>query len=75
MKRQRVGREVELFRYVAGGHPVRSGLHQQAENIETIVLGESGQRRHGVGLFHISIDMEMSYASQETFQEILKRYK
>jgi len=72
MKRQRVRGEVELFGYMSGGHPVRTRLHKQTEYIETVVLGESSQSRHCVGLLHTSIDMEMFFASQGTFQEILK---
>ena len=54
MKRQRVRRELEGVGDAAGGHALRPGLHQQAEDIEAIVLGEGGQGRDGIGLFHIS---------------------
>jgi hypothetical protein len=43
---------------LAGWHPFRSCLDQQAENIEAGVLGEGGKRRYGIHLFHISIFME-----------------
>ena len=48
MKCQRVGREAELFGDVAGGHAVRSGLDQQAEDVEPVVLSERGQGRDGI---------------------------
>ena len=59
MKRQRVRGKVKLFRYMSGGHSVRARLYQQTENIETVVLGESGQCRHCVLCFHISIGIEI----------------
>jgi hypothetical protein len=40
MECQCVGGEAKFFRYVASGHAFRSGLNQQAENIEAVVLGE-----------------------------------
>ena len=60
MERQRVGREVERVGDRAGRHSLRAGLHQQAEYIEPIILGERGQRRDGICLFHISTIIEMS---------------
>jgi len=59
MKRQRIGREVELFRDLAGGHTVRSGLNQQTENIEAVILRESGQSHDGIRRFHISTNIEI----------------
>jgi len=35
-------------------------LNQKAENIEAVVLGESGQRGQSVLLFHNSIEIEIS---------------
>jgi hypothetical protein len=48
-------------------------LNEQAENIETIILGESGQRRDGILFFYISTNIEMFMWRQPKFQRSLKR--
>ena len=39
--------------------PFGSGLHKQAKHVEAVFLGERGQSRDGVYLFHISTNMEL----------------
>jgi len=58
MKCQRVRGEVEFFRHSASSHPVRSRLHQQAEYVETIVLGKSSQGSNSIRVFHIPTNIE-----------------
>jgi hypothetical protein len=67
MKCQCVGRELELARDCTGGKPLRSRLHQQTEYIETAILGERGQGRDGIGVFHISMVIEMKAAVKKHF--------
>src|SRR5215467_14823440 len=64
MKGQRVRRELQRARHLAGRHSVRSGLDEQAKHVETTVLGEGGQGRHGVSFFHNSTNIEMSVDRQ-----------
>ena len=59
MKGQRVRCEIKRRGDCAGWHAFRPRLNEQAENVETIILGESGQRRDGIMFFHISTNMEM----------------
>ena len=66
MKSERVGGEAELFRHLTGGHPVRSRF---AKNIETVILGESAQRRYCVLRFHVSIDTEISHPVKNCFND------
>ena len=47
MKGQRVGRETKRFGDGARSHTLGAGLHQQAEHVEAVVLGEGGQGRDG----------------------------
>jgi hypothetical protein len=54
------------------GHPLGPGLDKQAENIEAIILGECGQRRDDICLFHISTNIEMMEWCQVSFQHLLK---
>jgi hypothetical protein len=72
MKGQVVRREVECRSDGAGWHSFGTGLHQQAEYIEPIVLGESGQGRDGICLFHISTNIEAMAARQAIFRCLLK---
>src|SRR5208282_4806778 len=72
MKSERIRRETKRSGDFARGHPLRSGLYQQTEYVETIVLGERGQSRNGVGVFHTSTNIEILAASQLLFQPILK---
>jgi hypothetical protein len=67
MKRQRIGREVECFGNLAGRHAFGPGLHKQAEHVEAIVLGERGQGRDGICLFHISTIIESLTSRQGHF--------
>ena len=48
MKGQRVGRETKRFGDGARSHTLEAGLHQQAEHVEAVVLGEGGQGRDGI---------------------------
>jgi hypothetical protein len=59
MKRQRVRCEIKRRGDCTGLHAFRPRLNEQAENVETIILGESSQRRDGILFFHISTNMEM----------------
>jgi hypothetical protein len=59
MKRQRIGREVDRFGDLSGGHAVGSGLNQEPEHGEAVFLRESGQSRDGICLFHTSTNIEM----------------
>jgi hypothetical protein len=45
-------------------------LDQEAENVETIVLGERGKSRDGIGLFHISTNIERFGKVKVYFNEI-----
>ena len=68
VKCQGVGRELERGGDLARGHTLRSGLHQQAEHVETTVLGERGQSRDGICLFHTSTNIEIFANRQALFQ-------
>jgi hypothetical protein len=59
MKGQRIRREVECGRDRTGRHALRSRFHKQAEHIKAIVLGECGQGRDNICLFHISTIIEI----------------
>src|SRR4029079_9798500 len=59
MKRQRCGRQVELFAEDAGGEAGRAGLHQQLERCEARAMSECRQRFDRLRCFHISRIMEM----------------
>jgi hypothetical protein len=59
VEREGVWSEVECFGHGTGWHSLRSGLHEQAEYVEAVVLGESRQCGNGVNLFHISTNIEM----------------
>jgi hypothetical protein len=69
MKGQRVGRQVECLGHLPGGHAFRTGLHQQPKHSETIVLGERGQSRHGICLFHASTITEISASVKRHFND------
>jgi len=56
---ERVRREFQLGGDATGWHSVRPRLNQQAEHVETALLGERGQSRNSIKAFHISIDIEM----------------
>ena len=58
MKCEHTGRELESPGDLASRHSLGSGLHQEAEDVEAIILRESGQSRDGIGLFHISRNIE-----------------
>ena len=73
MKGQRVRCEIKRRGDCAGLDAFRSRLNEQAENVETIILSESGQRRNGILFFHISTNIEMFGRCQGIFQRLLKR--
>jgi hypothetical protein len=50
-------------------------LHQQPKHSETIVLGERGQSRHGICLFHASTITEISASVKRHFNEMLSGLK
>jgi hypothetical protein len=60
MKGQRVRCEVESGCDRPGWHPFRSRFDKQAEDIKAIILGECGQSRDDICLFHISTNIEMT---------------
>jgi hypothetical protein len=68
MKGQRVRGEIERIGNGASRHAVTPGFDQKAEHVEAIVLGQRRQGRQRVGLFHISIFIEISSRRQELFQ-------
>src|ERR1051326_8863557 len=70
MEGQRVEGETELVSHLAGGHALRTGLDQQAEDLQAIVLGKRGQSRNGFWRFHISTNMEIFAESQEARRRI-----
>src|SRR6185437_8640225 len=59
MECQRVGGKAELFGDLAGGHALRPGLDQEAEDFQAVVLGKGRQCGHGGRCFHISANIEM----------------
>jgi hypothetical protein len=72
MKRKGVRGEARRFGHPAGWHPLRSGLHEQAENIQTIVLSERAQDRNGSVVFHTSTAIELLAWRQGIFRYELK---
>jgi hypothetical protein len=72
VKRKGVSGEPHRFCHTTGGHPLRSGLHKQAENIQTIVLSKRAQYRNGPVIFHISTVIELSERRQGIFRVMLK---
>jgi hypothetical protein len=69
---QGIRSEIERGGYGASGHSLGSGLYEQAEHIEPIILSESGKCRDCFGLFHISTNMEIIGGRQGSFQWSLK---
>jgi hypothetical protein len=53
---------------MAGGHSLRPGLNQEAENIKPIFLCQCRQNAQGVLLFHISIEIEIYNAVKGYFK-------
>jgi hypothetical protein len=53
-------------------HALGTGLHKEAEYIESTILSESGQGRDNFCLFHISTNMEVMVRRQEIFQPLFK---
>jgi hypothetical protein len=74
MKRQGVRREIQSGCDGARGQAIGAGLYKQAENVKAIILGECGQSRYGIGLFHISMNIEIIIQCQLSFQCLLKYY-
>jgi hypothetical protein len=68
MKSQRIRRKIEGGGDRAGRHARGTGFNEQAEHIEAIILGEGGQRRDDICLFHISTIIELSGRRQAIFQ-------
>jgi hypothetical protein len=62
---ERIRSQLERLRNGTCRHPLGSSLDKQAEHVEPVVLGESGQRRDCIRLFHNSTNMEMMAPCQE----------
>jgi hypothetical protein len=75
MKCQRIRCEIESRGDGTRRHTLGSGLYKQAENIKAIVLGECGQGRNDICLFHISMNIEMIERRQLSFQHLLKYFQ
>jgi hypothetical protein len=43
-------------------------LHQKAIRFQAVILGKRGQRRDGMGFFHISTNIELWLSSQGLFR-------
>jgi hypothetical protein len=67
VKRQRVGGKIERFCDRVGGHAIGAGLHQQAEDVEAVLLRKRGERGDGIYLFFISTDIEMKVVCQSGY--------
>ena len=59
VERQRRRREREPLADLPRGKPLRSGLHEQPENIEPSFVTERDKGGYGFMLFHISNMMEL----------------
>src|SRR5205085_6541001 len=59
MKREGIRCELQRAGNRACRHSLRSGLNQQSEHVETIVLGKRRERRDGIYFFHTSTNMEI----------------
>ena len=59
VERQRRRREREPLADLPRGKPLRSGLHEQPENIEPSFVTERNKGGYGFILFHISNMMEL----------------
>ena len=75
MKGECIRCQAEPFGNVAGSHSFGSGLYQQAEDFQPIVLRERSQRRDGVCRFHISTNIEILDRSQDIFLQSLKCHR
>jgi hypothetical protein len=58
MKCERIWSQTKRVRNSTGGHSFWSGLNQQPEHVQSIVLRKGGQCCYGITLFHISADIE-----------------
>jgi len=67
VKRQRIRGEIERGGDSTRRHALGSGLHQQAEYIEPVILCERGQGGNDICLFHISTNMETMGRRQAIF--------
>src|SRR5258708_235107 len=65
MKRQSVRGQSKARGDVARGHSFRARLHQQAENVEAIVLRQCRQNADGALLFHTSMNIEIKCPSSD----------
>jgi hypothetical protein len=72
VKREHAGRDLESVGDLACRHSLRPGLHQEPKDVETAILGERGERRDSIRLFHISTNIEYSSGSQGSFQRNMK---
>jgi hypothetical protein len=52
-------REIESVGHGTGRHSFRTRLHQQAIDVEPIVLGKRCQSRDGICFFYISTNIEI----------------
>jgi hypothetical protein len=58
VKGERIGRKSDRRRNLSGLHAVRSRLDQEPIRLQAMILGKRGQRGDGMGLFHISTNIE-----------------
>ncbi len=66
VERQRRRREREPLADLPRGKPLRSGLHEQPENIEPSFVTERNEGGYGFLLFHISNMMELFAESSQS---------
>jgi hypothetical protein len=69
MKRQRVRCEVESGSDRSGWHALGSSFHEQAKHIKAVILGECGQGRDDICLFHISTIIEIMAPVKRYFSD------
>lgn len=64
MRRERILRDFQQTREVAGRKAVRLVFHQRPERLQACRLRQGGERQHSVFSFHISRCMELLRARQ-----------
>ncbi|MGJ0453532.1 MAG: hypothetical protein ACR65T_09945 [Methylocystis sp.] len=70
VERQRRRRKREPLADLPRGKPLRSGLHEQPENIEPSFVTERDKGGDGVMLFHISNMMELFAKSSPSNRQV-----
>ena len=68
MEGQSVRRKFKGAGNAAGRHSLRSGLNEQTKHVQPIFLRERSQSGDCIGIFHISMAIEISFLRQELFQ-------